>query len=856
MNSSSKPTPQPTSSSKRPSAKRSTASHTARRTSRRPARLSLADRLVRLIRSLGGQGGERAGRPPMADKARTVLGLVLLGVFAFVTFTLLVYTTNARAIYSQIHTADPEAASSASQEAIGSLGAYVGYYLFNGFLGWSSFVIAALLLYAAVALLWLRRDRLWQAFGRSLQLLAMALWLSLALASLQHLGGFGEGALSWGGAVGEHYRTLLSQQLGGLGLVIVLIVTLLVILVLLSNRVLLMVNEPERMRPERGWRFWRSRAEADDELDEDELDEDEDAQAETPDQPSAPEGRGPLDAPAEAESPSAPSTALRAAAGPEPEASSTEDGLIITKAPADELIDPKAQKEPQRLPGMLLEHYQKPPLDLLREYSPGGIEIDKHEIEFTKQRILETLASFKIYVTPHKATIGPTVTLYEIVPEQGVKVSRIKSLENDLMLALKSQGIRIIAPMPGQGTVGIEVPNKSPQTVSMRSIMASKRFSEAMEKMELPIGMGKTITNEPFVFDLCKMPHLLIAGATGQGKSVGLNALITSLLYSKRPEELKLIMVDPKMLEFSIYEGLEQHFMAMARDADKAIITDMTKVVPMLNALCVEMDNRYMLLSQAKVRNIKDYNEQLRSGQLSRLDGFDYLPYIVLIVDEWADLIMTSGREAEQPIARLAQKARAAGIHLVLATQRPSTDVVTGLIKANFPARIAFKVSSSIDSGTILGNPSAHNLIGRGDMLFFQGNELIRVQCAFMDTPETEAIVRHISQQEHEGHAYELPEYVPEADSGRSPREFHVGKKDELFEEAARLIVTSQMGSASLIQRKMEIGFARAGRLVDQLEAAGIVGPQRGSKPREVLIPDLIALDALLANLEQSGQRN
>lgn len=416
------------------------------------------------------------------------------------------------------------------------------------------------------------------------------------------------------------------------------------------------------------------------------------------------------------------------------------------------------------------------------------------------------------------------------------------------MIALKSQGIRI-TPIPHKGTVGIEVPNRKPQTVSMRSIIGSKKFREAQEKMELPIGMGKTISNEPFVFDLAKMPHILMAGATGQGKSVGLNALITSLLYSKRPEELKLIMVDPKMLEFSIYEDLEKHFMAMPNDADKAIITDLSKVVPTLNSLCVEMDQRYEQLARARVRNIKDYNEQVREGKLSRRDGFDFLPYIVLIVDEWSDLIMTAGREAEQPIARLAQKARAAGIHIVLATQRPSTDVVTGLIKANFPARIAFRVASGIDSSTILNNPSAHNLIGRGDMLFFQGNELVRIQCAFMDTPETEKIVQHIARQESEGHAYELPEYVAEGDS-KSGQDLSTMKKDALFEEAARLIVSSQMGSASFIQRKMEIGFARAGRIVDQLEAAGILGPNRGSKPRDVLIQDLMSLEELLGQLK------
>ena len=455
-----------------------------------------------------------------------------------------------------------------------------------------------------------------------------------------------------------------------------------------------------------------------------------------------------------------------------------------------------------------------------------------------------------MHVTPHKATVGPTVTLYEVIPDSGIKVSRIKTMEDDIAMSLKSEGVRIIAPMPGQGTIGIEVPNSSPQTVSMRSILASRKYKEQLEKMELPIGIGKTITNEPFIFDLAKMPHLLVAGATGQGKSVGLNALITSLLYSKRPEELKFVMVDPKMLEFAVYEEIERHFLAKLPDADRAIITDMSKVVATLNSLCVEMDNRYRLLQGAgrTVRNIREYNEQVRSGELRRIDGHELLPYIVLIVDEFADLMMTVGKEVEQPIARLAQKARAAGIHMVIATQRPSTDVITGLIKANFPARIAFKVFSMVDSRTVLDSPGANQLIGRGDMLFYQGKDMIRVQCAFMDSPETEAIVEHISQQESTGAAYELPEYIPEGEDAGT-KTFSASEKDSLFDEVARMVVQTQVGSTSNIQRKFNIGYNRAGRLMDQLEGAGIVGPQEGSKPREVYIKDQMSLDQLLQQL-------
>ena len=524
--------------------------------------------------------------------------------------------------------------------------------------------------------------------------------------------------------------------------------------------------------------------------------------------------------------------------------------MIVEQAPEDDLVEDNHFSPEPTNPGVLLALYQKPSTELLRDYEQGSSEIDMQEIELNKQRIIDTLASFKMRVTPMKATVGPTVTLYEVVPDSGIKVSRIKTMEDDIAMSLKSEGVRIIAPMPGQGTIGIEVPNSLPQTVSMRSILASRKFKEQQEKMELPIGIGKTITNEPFIFDLTKMPHLLIAGATGQGKSVGLNALITSLLYSKRPEELKFVMVDPKMLEFSIYEEIEKHFLAKLPDSDKAIITDMSRVVATLNSLCIEMDNRYHLLQHAgrAVRNIKEYNEQVRSGELRRIDGHEILPYIVLIVDEFADLMMTVGKEVEQPIARLAQKARAAGIHMVIATQRPSTDVITGLIKANFPARIAFKVFSMVDSRTVLDSPGANQLIGRGDMLFYQGKEMVRVQCAFMDTPETEAIVSHIAHQESTGSALILPEYVPEGEDGGA-KTFNPNEKDSLFDEVARMVVQTQVGSTSNIQRKFNIGYNRAGRLMDQLEGAGIVGPQEGSKPREVFIKDQISLEELLQRL-------
>ncbi|WP_329903200.1 FtsK/SpoIIIE family DNA translocase [Porphyromonas pogonae] len=517
--------------------------------------------------------------------------------------------------------------------------------------------------------------------------------------------------------------------------------------------------------------------------------------------------------------------------------------MIVEHAPKDDLIDERESRSSSIAPGMDLVHYKKPSLDLLNNYEHGSNEQDSSEIEANKQKIISTLDSFKMRVTPYKATIGPTVTLYEVVPDAGIKISRIRAMEDDIAMSLKSEGVRIIAPMPGKGTIGIEVPNSTPQIVSMKTVLASKKFDEMKDKMELPVAIGKTITNEPFIFDLTKMPHLLIAGATGQGKSVGLNAMITSLLYSKRPEELKFVMVDPKMLEFSVYEELENHYLAKLPDEDDAIITDMTKVVPTLNSLCIEMDNRYRKLTSARVRNIKEYNDQVKNGKLSRIDGHEFLPYIVLIVDEFADLIMTSGKEVETPITRIAQKARAAGIHMVIATQRPSTDIITGIIKANFPARIAFKVFSMIDSRTILDAPGANQLIGRGDMLFYQGKDMIRLQCAFMDTPESEAVVSHIKHQESFGKAYDLPEYVPEGDD--SVKTFNPNEKDALFEDVARMVVNSQIGSTSNIQRKFNIGYNRAGRLMDQLEAAGIVSPQDGSKPRDVLIKDEMSLDHL-----------
>ncbi len=506
--------------------------------------------------------------------------------------------------------------------------------------------------------------------------------------------------------------------------------------------------------------------------------------------------------------------------------------------------DRKYENLPPYDPTLDLSYYKYPTLNLLKEYPQPTVTLTEEEKKANQLKIISTLKSFGIGVKKIFETIGPTITLYEIVPEDGVRISKIRNLEADIMLSLAAIGIRIIAPMPGKGTIGIEVPNSNPKIVSMFATIASKKFQES--KFDLPVALGRTITNDVFMFDLTKMPHLLVAGATGQGKSVGLNAIITSLLYKKHPSQLKFVLVDPKKVEFNIYSDIERHFLAKIPDAEEPVITDVTKVVETLNSLCKEMDARYDLLKKAHTRNIKEYNEKFIARRLNPNHGHKYLPYIVVIVDEFGDLIMTAGKEVELPIARIAQLARAVGMHMILATQRPSVNIITGVIKANFPARIAFKVSSGIDSKTILDGSGAQQLVGRGDLLFSQGSEAVRVQCAFVDTPEIENIVSYISEQQGYPSAFELPE--PDVAEGEADLSgVDLTKRDPLFDEVARYIVSSQMGSTSNIQRKFEIGFNRAGRIMDQMEVAGVVGPVRGSKPREVLVQSEAELDMLLS---------
>ncbi len=522
--------------------------------------------------------------------------------------------------------------------------------------------------------------------------------------------------------------------------------------------------------------------------------------------------------------------------------------LTIEKSAEEKQVNPGEHNTIDTVfdPTLDLSNYTYPGLDLLDDYDAENIRVSKEELEQNKNRIVGTLENYSIQIEKIKATIGPSVTLYEIIPAPGIRISKIKNLEDDIALSLSALGIRIIAPIPGKGTIGIEVPNQKKEIVSIKSVLGSQRFQQT--KYELPFALGKTISNETFIADLAKMPHLLIAGATGQGKSVGLNAIITSLLYKKHPAQLKFILVDPKKVELTLFSRIERHFLAKLPDSEEAIITDTRKVVRTLNSLGIEMDNRYELLKDAQVRNIKEYNDKFISRKLNPNDGHRYLPYLVLVVDEFADLIMTAGKEIENPLTRLAQLARAVGIHLIIATQRPSVNIITGTIKANFPARIAYRVISKIDSRTILDTGGAEQLIGRGDMLLSTGSDVIRLQCAFVDTPEVERITDYIGSQRAYPEAFHLPEFADEESEGAG--DFDPNDRDELFEEAARIIVQNQQGSTSLLQRRLKLGYNRAGRIIDQLEAAGIVGPFEGSKAREVRIQDEYSLEQILKELE------
>lgn len=730
-------------------------------------------------------------------------------------------------------------------------GAYLAHWLTDGFLGFGSWF---LLLFGIVcALRMMRITKRGSLIKLCVYAILLSLWTALALSALQNILGMPT-FFRWGGAYGALWLGKMLPAIGWLGVSLTLLVTIITFIVAMRYEYLQWmrraiglgwVKRPSRRttEAERDAVTLERKEEVVDEANEEQYDTSKDEELETSlsDPGVAPSQTEPLRSSRVATS--RPSQESRATSST-PAEESLEEGVTVTVAQGDADSQAAAvipQSDSRR------GGYQMPSPDLLADVDQSSQKIDRTEIKEIEQLIIEKLSDLGIGLEPVEVTIGPTVTLYEFKLDPKVKVNRIRSLEDDIAMKVESiGGIRIIAPMPGRGTIGIEVPNRNPRTVGMKALITSQKFITTDQK--LPIAIGRTITNDVYLFDLSKMPHLLIAGATGQGKSVGLNALITSLLYNKRPEELKLILIDPKMLEFSIYESIGRHFLTKLEDEEKYIITDTNKALPVLESLCVDMDGRYELLARAKVRNIAEYNKLFRQGHLREEDGFVFLPYLVLIVDEFADLIMTTGRAIEKPIARLAQKARAAGIHIVLATQRPSTDVITGLIKANFPARIAFKVSSQVDSRTILDTKSAKDLIGRGDMLINDGKEMRRIQCAFIDTPETERIVDHISRQPYPTVPYLLPE--PPATEGAAGAAGSGGggatERDPLFEEVARHVVQMQQGSTSNIQRRFNIGYNRAGRIMDQLYECGIVSAQDGSKPRQVLIADETTLDQLL----------
>ncbi len=652
----------------------------------------------------------------------------------------------------------------------------------------------------------------------------------------------------WGGMIGREELALMRDRIGPMGVLIALALAALLYLALVSDKAITTMRRWLTKEDGLQTTDYRLQTTDNEPLQTDEAQEAPDDEPLMPfeDKPEVtattidfgpePQGkptmlkRGEQELPLEMEQPV---EEMEISRGSEPEkAELTEEGSL-------EPYDPKLD----------LEHYRYPTLDLLKKYDNQASPIDMEEQQANKKRILQVLANFGVDITNIKATIGPAITLYEVTPAPGVRIAKIRNLEDDIALSLSALGIRIIAPIPGKGTIGIEVPNAKPQMVSMESILNSRKFQET--DYELPIALGKTITNEVFMADLTKMPHLLVAGATGQGKSVGLNAIITSLLYKKHPAELKLVMVDPKKVEFSVYNPIVNHFLAQVEgneESEEPIITDVNKVIQTLKSLCVEMDTRYDLLKRARARNVKEYNEKFKNRELNPQHGHKFMPYIVVIIDEFGDLIMTAGKEIELPIARIAQLARAVGIHMIIATQRPTTNIITGTIKANFPARIAFKVASVVDSRTILDRTGANQLVGKGDMLFLAGNEPVRVQCAFVDTPEVERIVAYIANQQGYGNPFPLPEVAMEGDSGESP-DVDMTHLDPMFEEAARMVVTDQIGSTSMLQRKLYIGFARAGRLMDQLEKAGIVGPTRGAKPREVLCAGEMDLQNILNSL-------
>ena len=799
-----------------------------------------------------------------------VLGLVLVifSVYLLLAFSSFFFT--GAADQSIIDSGNPHDLSTVNNHVknyAGSRGAQLASYLINDCFGVSSFFILIFLAVAGLKLMRVRIVRLWKWFiGCALLLVWFSVFFDFAF-----MDSYQDSFIYLGGRHGYNVANWLTSQVGQPGVWMILLVTAICFLIYISARTVIWLRKLFSLSF-----LKRSRKEKKEEQGEGPVAEQVKPEFANP-KPHEVEFSMdrtfrqtpvPKEVKTEPEM-KEPEFVIPSEINEDP--SKEEEGVTMTfeqttpdpvpvvneltdkepafevEAAADEDENYQGKETEPYNPKLDLENYRFPGIDLMRHFENNEPTINMEEQNANKDKIINTLRSFGIEISTIKATVGPTVTLYEITPEQGVRISKIRGLEDDIALSLSALGIRIIAPIPGKGTIGIEVPNSNPKIVSGQSIIGSKKFQEST--YDLPIAFGKTITNEVFMVDLCKMPHVLVAGATGQGKSVGLNAIITSLLYKKHPAELKFVLVDPKKVEFSIYSVIEHHFLAKLPDGGDAIITDVTKVVQTLNSVCVEMDTRYDLLKMAHVRNIKEYNEKFVNRRLNPEKGHKFMPYIVVVIDEFGDLIMTAGKEIELPIARIAQLARAVGIHMIIATQRPTTNIITGTIKANFPARVAFRVSAMMDSRTILDRPGANQLIGRGDMLFLQGADPVRVQCAFIDTPEVEEITKFIAKQQGYPTAFFLPEYVSE-DGGSDLGDVDMGRLDPLFEEAARLIVIHQQGSTSLIQRKFSIGYNRAGRIMDQLEKAGIVGPTQGSKARDVLCMDENDLEMRLNNLQ------
>lgn len=741
----------------------------------------------------------------------------------------------------------------------GARGAQLAEFLINECFGIAACFIILFLAVAGMKMIKAYQFRVWKWFMSCSILLV---WFSITLGFIFD-GTFSDSFIYPGGLHGHNVSAWLVSQIGMPGLGLLLLITALLFFVYLSSETINMIrkalhpnfrrkkkdtatatdneNNDTSIKPKREEKEEYSNpqpAVVDFELEQPmkvEVGSKEEEVSNTP-------------FPFEEKQTSEPQRPMPTEANEEEEEDNDEPDFTVSDDTSEEDAEYKGPALQPYNPRLDLENYKFPTLDLLNQYEDNGPNIDMEEQNANKDRIIKVLRSFGIEISSIKASVGPTITLYEITPAEGVRISKIRNLEDDIALSLSALGIRIIAPIPGKGTIGIEVPNANPRIVPMQSILNSKKFQETT--MELPIALGKTITNEVFMVDLAKAPHMLVAGATGQGKSVGLNAIVTSLLYKKHPAELKFVIVDPKKVEFSVYTPIERHFLAKLPDGEDAIITDVSKVVQTLNSLCIEMDTRYDLLRKAGCRNIKEYNAKFISRQLNPEKGHRFMPYIVIIIDEFGDLIMTAGKEVELPICRIAQLARAVGIHAIIATQRPTTNIITGTIKANFPARVAFRVAAMMDSRTILDRSGAQQLIGKGDMLYLQGNDPVRVQCAFVDTPEVERIANYISKQQGYPTAFMLPEYVGE-ESESSIGEVDMNRLDPMFEDAARLVVIHQQGSTSLIQRKFSIGYNRAGRIMDQLEKAGIVGPTQGSKARDVLCMDETDLEMKLNNLQQ-----